>query len=60
MFEWDITHNDLMTRLASYDLKLENGLVQPPQAPDWASRSTGISSPRMPGRANPPSAPDTG
>ncbi|MGZ9891985.1 mandelate racemase/muconate lactonizing enzyme family protein [Bordetella bronchiseptica] len=41
MFEWDITHNDLMTRLASYDLKLENGLVQPPQGPglgfeiDW-------------------------
>ena len=40
MFEWDITHNDLMTRLASYDLKLENGLV-PPQGPglgfeiDW-------------------------
>jgi D-galactarolactone cycloisomerase len=30
MFEWDITHNDLMTRLANYDLKLKDGKVQPP------------------------------
>ena len=41
MFEWDITHNDLMTKLGDYDLKLENGLVQPPTRPglgfdiDW-------------------------
>ena len=41
MFEWDITHNDLMTRLADYDLALEGGMVQPPSGPglgfdiDW-------------------------
>lgn len=41
MFEWDITHNDLMTKLGNYDLKLEKGLVRPPSGPglgfdiDW-------------------------
>lgn len=41
MFEWDITHNQLMTGLSDYDLVLENGCVQPPEGPglgfeiDW-------------------------
>lgn len=41
MFEWDITHNDLMTGLSDYDLQLKDGCVQPPAGPglgfeiDW-------------------------
>lgn len=41
MFEWDITHNDLMTQLSDYDVVLEDGRVQPPAGPglgfevDW-------------------------
>ncbi|WP_308467051.1 mandelate racemase/muconate lactonizing enzyme family protein [Rathayibacter soli] len=41
MFEWDITHNDLMTRLGDYTLRLEGGKVYPPPGPglgfeiDW-------------------------
>lgn len=41
MFEWDITHNDLMTKLGDYVLKLEDGRVLPPPGPglgfeiDW-------------------------
>ena len=41
MFEWDITHNDLMTELADLTLELDGGRVRPPQGPglgieiDW-------------------------
>ena len=41
MFEWDITHNDLMTGLADLTLELDGGRVRPPQGPglgieiDW-------------------------
>jgi D-galactarolactone cycloisomerase len=31
MFEWDITHNDLMTKLAMEPLEVEDGLVAPPE-----------------------------
>ncbi|WP_052664366.1 mandelate racemase/muconate lactonizing enzyme family protein [Nitriliruptor alkaliphilus] len=41
MFEWDITHNDLMTDLADLPLAIKEGCVQPPDGPglgfeiDW-------------------------
>jgi D-galactarolactone cycloisomerase len=41
MFEWDITHNALMTELADLRLELVDGRVQPPERPglgleiDW-------------------------
>jgi D-galactarolactone cycloisomerase len=41
MFEWDITHNDLMTKLATKPLAMKDGKVSPPSGPglgieiDW-------------------------
>lgn len=33
MFEWDITHNDLMTELGNYTLEIDGGKVRPPVGP---------------------------